>query len=85
MKILIWKKDDNIYDEHPRTRIASIGLGKGNVRMRNFSHGCWLTISHRRALCRFRTEDRNWWLCILGLELSYKTSPPAQPRRHQHG
>jgi hypothetical protein len=76
MKVIIWKKKNNQYDDQPRWRIASVGYGKGNLCMGNAPHRHWLTISLRRAICRFRTEPRKLWACILGLEISYKQSLP---------
>jgi len=74
MKLIIWKNKNNQHDDQPRWRIASLGLGKGDLCMGSTPQRHWLTLSLRRSIYRFRTEPRKWWACLLGVEVSYKQS-----------
>lgn len=75
MNIHFWRKESNCYDDQKdRIRIATLAFCKGftpNANSKKYYRN-FLTVSLRNRIFNFRKEPRKFWLCIAGIEVSYK-------------
>jgi len=75
MNIHFWSRESNRYDDQKdRLRIATVAFCKGftpNANSKKYYRN-FLTVSFRNRFFRFNKEPRKFWVCIFGVEISFK-------------